>query len=190
MLLKNLLTVHHDMIFLGDFILHVDNCADYYSQKILSLIEACDMNQHVTDTTHVKGHILDLLIAYNSCNSIINSVSVIDPSLCDGEKNIGGDHSAVAFKFVFKNQLCYDMCPADVEKTIENILQCRKIQDLSENKILEVYNDTLRKRFRINFPLKDCLGQPRSIISWFTQDLPLPNVRRESKKAERLWRRT
>ena len=74
-LFEKLLTVHPDVIILGDFNLNLDDCIDYYLQKFLRLLEACDMNQHVkSDTTHVKGHILDLLITHKSCNCMINSV--------------------------------------------------------------------------------------------------------------------
>ena len=82
-------TVYHDVIILGDINLHVDDCADYCAQKSLSLLQAFDRNQHVTDTTHVKSHILDLLITHIGCNSILTLFLLLNHYFVIGRERLG-----------------------------------------------------------------------------------------------------
>ena len=46
----------------GDFNIHVDvPCTDSY--KLESLLESCNLRQSVKNTTHLHGHILDLILS-------------------------------------------------------------------------------------------------------------------------------
>ena len=46
----------------GDFNIHVDvPCTDSY--KLESLLESCNLTQSVNNTTHLHGHILDLILS-------------------------------------------------------------------------------------------------------------------------------
>ena len=46
----------------GDFNIHVDvPCTD--SQKLKALLESCNLRQSVNNTTHLHGHILDLILS-------------------------------------------------------------------------------------------------------------------------------
>ena len=46
----------------GDFNIHVDIlCPDSY--KLESLLESCNLTQSVNNTTHLHGHILDLILS-------------------------------------------------------------------------------------------------------------------------------
>ena len=48
----------------GDFNIHVDiPCTDSY--KLESLLESCNLTQSVNNTTHLHGHILDLILSPN-----------------------------------------------------------------------------------------------------------------------------
>jgi len=78
--------------------------------------------------------------------------------------------------------------PADVEKSIEQILRCQDLKNLTAIESISVYNKTLQKCVEMNFPTKKCLIKPQSKISWFTQKLKI--LRQERRKAERLWRKT
>ena len=52
-------------IFAGDFNFHVDDVNNNFSNKFLGIIESFNLNQHVREITHAKGHILDLVLANN-----------------------------------------------------------------------------------------------------------------------------
>ena len=45
----------------GDFNIHNVTCADSY--KLESLLESCNLTQSVNNTTHLQGHILDLIVS-------------------------------------------------------------------------------------------------------------------------------
>ena len=46
----------------GDFNIHIDvPCTDSY--KFESLLESCNLTQSVNNTTHLHGHILDLILS-------------------------------------------------------------------------------------------------------------------------------
>ena len=48
----------------GDFNIHVDvPCTD--SDKLKALLESCNLRQSVNRTTHLHGHILDLILSPN-----------------------------------------------------------------------------------------------------------------------------
>ena len=143
--LDKVLTIDQGVIILGDFNLHVEDKNDYYSQRLLNLLASQNMSQHVTDVTHVKGHILDLLITRQSIGSqdLVKSISAIDPLLCDKDGNSGADHYAVmAGAIIFKpssksyivgKRLWHSVPSNEVEKTIKKLLYSCNTEDLSAN---------------------------------------------------------
>jgi len=90
------------------------------------------------------------LITHKSCNSFINSVSVIDPILCDKEGNSSGDHFAVMLdttltrpnsgSYTANKRLWHSVSPADEEKSIEQILRCHDLKNLTAIESTSVYN--------------------------------------------------
>ena len=62
----------------------------------ISSLQASGLCQHVTEPTHIKGHILDIVVSKHTGTSI-SSVHVLDPCLCDRDGNITGDHLSVTF---------------------------------------------------------------------------------------------
>ena len=49
-------------VFMGDFNFHLDRKDNLSARKFLDLLNVFDLTQSVTQTTHAKGHILDLVI--------------------------------------------------------------------------------------------------------------------------------
>ena len=68
------------VLILGDFNLHVDNQSDSFSTEFLNLLNCMNFIQHVTQPTHNRGHILDLIITYGLSASV---TSVMDVGLSD-----------------------------------------------------------------------------------------------------------
>ena len=56
-------------IFAGDFNFHVDDVNNNFSNKFLGMIESFNLYQQVREITHEKGHILDLVLANNNCQT-------------------------------------------------------------------------------------------------------------------------
>ena len=56
---------------MGDFNIHIDDAVEQPdTQTFLDLLDSLGLKQHVTQPTHVSGHILDLIITRNSENII------------------------------------------------------------------------------------------------------------------------
>lgn len=75
------------VVLVGDFNIHIDNAEDGGRKELLNILDNFGLNQHVTEPTHNRGHILDLII---SKGLDISDVMVTDVAL--------SDHHCVFFK--------------------------------------------------------------------------------------------
>ena len=69
-----------DIIFTGDFNVHVDDLTDSRANRFKSLLSSSGLFQYIDEPTHRQGHCLDLLITHE--NSQIVSDIYIHPGLC------------------------------------------------------------------------------------------------------------
>lgn len=72
---------------MGDFNIHIDNPKDGSAKELFYILDNFELSQHVTEPTHNKGHILDLII---SKGLNISEVVVTDVAF--------SDHYCVFFK--------------------------------------------------------------------------------------------
>ena len=68
------------VVIVGDFNIHVDNPQDRGSIELCGVLDNYDLTQHVTGSTHNKGHTLDQIIT-KGLN--ISKVAVTDVALSD-----------------------------------------------------------------------------------------------------------
>ena len=78
-----------NLIVLGDFNFHVDDTSDADATKFIDMIESYDIAQHVSVSTHRKGHPLDFLM-FRSDEPCISNLSVI--------QEVWSDHFPVHFQ--------------------------------------------------------------------------------------------
>ena len=71
-------------IVMRDFNIHYDVCTQ--STRLTDIIDSFNMLQHVSDPTHSRGHILDLVISHAS-DQLVSSVAVRPMAI--------GDHHSV-----------------------------------------------------------------------------------------------
>ena len=81
-------------LVLGDFNIHLDVSDDADAIKFLDLLESLGLEQHVTKSTHIHGHILDLVITRKTENII-----PFPPRSC----SYFSDHTSVHFDIAIKN---------------------------------------------------------------------------------------
>ena len=112
-----------------------------------------DMRQLVTDATHNKCHILDVIIVQNNTAMITSRPSVYDPCLCDTHGNISCDHMAIMFRVnatkpaqmrkevVFRrlHHICLQEFKRDIAFLHDEINSAAPVGD-----IVAAYNDGLR----------------------------------------------
>ena len=60
----------------GDFNFHVDDPENRNALRFLDMLNTFDLQQSVTECTHKKGHILDLLLSHPS-DELVDDVSTI-----------------------------------------------------------------------------------------------------------------
>ena len=60
--LESVLLSKEQILFAGDFNIHVDNPCDSNAIKFADLLESFELQQHVKSSTHKEDHILDLII--------------------------------------------------------------------------------------------------------------------------------
>ena len=107
---------------MGDFNLHHDNLNDKHVRALRSILDVTGLQQHVTQTTHKGGHILNYVITRLGCdlladlevlprrlsdhNAISSQLHLMPPSvvprsiLCGRIRNI--DHAQFAVDLAFK----------------------------------------------------------------------------------------
>jgi hypothetical protein len=91
----NCTTAENDIIVVGDVNFHLENLSNPNTPKLKSVLEACGMRQHVTEPTHVAGHILDVLITRDT-DSTVSNIEISDPDPVNNG-NTSRDHFAVVF---------------------------------------------------------------------------------------------
>lgn len=58
------------LLIVGDFNIHVDNLTDSTAIKLLSIVESHRIFQHVSESTHIGGYILDFVLTRVSDNLV------------------------------------------------------------------------------------------------------------------------
>lgn len=80
-LLEILCSSSDKFFIMGDFNIHVDSILDGPSRRFTSLTESFGVVKHVSEPTHIGGHILDLILSRSSDNLI--SRCVVDSIVSD-----------------------------------------------------------------------------------------------------------
>jgi len=71
---EQLMTLRCPVVICGDFNIHVDQLDDVYAVHFVQLLKLFNCIQHVSESTHVAGHILDL-VSSRKDTSILNCSS-------------------------------------------------------------------------------------------------------------------
>ena len=91
-LLESCVLDGHPIILSGDFNIHWDNQENSSTRQIRDLFEAFGLQQHVSESTHIKGHILDYIVTRDTDNLQISDICVGD---------MISDHNLVSCSFLF-----------------------------------------------------------------------------------------
>ena len=81
-LLKFHFSVNIDLIFVGDFSIHIDDLNDVNSIHFLKLLNTFNLCQHVSFPTHNSGHVLDLVIT-NASSNLVTCQFLLDTYISD-----------------------------------------------------------------------------------------------------------
>ena len=65
-------------IIWGDFIIHIEDTNDYNSKIFVDTLEALGLKQHITEPTHHKGNILDLIFTETTFQIKVSQLNMLD----------------------------------------------------------------------------------------------------------------
>ena len=73
----------HDITVCGDINFHLDNATDPSTENLLTVLESCNLKQHIQTPTHRNAHILDIVISSDSTSFSMDTPTVSDLCLSD-----------------------------------------------------------------------------------------------------------
>jgi len=176
------------LFVVGDFNFHVDDTTNPDAKRFSSLLAAMDLQQHVRQPTHIRGHTLDLVITRRSENHLIAAVESLDmdlsdhyPVLCDLRFP---KPSPVRESIVYRKLRNIDSCEfgqsfAKLE-LINKLNGCSASDsalelDAALSKLLDSYAPQLTKRITL-----------RPNCSWFNDDIR--DAKKIRRSLEKQWR--
>ena len=182
------------LLVLGDFNIHLDVSDDADAVKFHDLLESLGLEQHVTKSTHIHGHILDLVITRKTENII-----PFPPRSC----SYFSDHTSVHFDIAIKKpplqtkSISYRKIKAvDIDcfkhELASSVLCYNEPREHSVpedlDRLVNTYNTTLTSMIDKHAPLTTKTVKARSQVPWYNHDIAA--AKRKRRKAERIWRKT
>ena len=187
-LLENIALSGAPLVICGDFNIHCDIQNNKFTKQFHEALHAFGLTQHVQEKTHVKGHILDLLISRDRDSLEISKVSVDD---------LISDHNLVSCLLSYPS-------PAKEKRTItyrdiksikiddfrasllaSNLLQQYDSMDLDT--LVECYNTELRSLMDSYAPLTVKRLPNVKREPWYSAEIA--DARRVTRRHERQYRK-
>ena len=188
--LSSAVTSPGELLILGDFNYHVDDCRDPRARIFLQMLNDFNLNQYVTCPTHRSGHTLDLAICSADCH-LISSCSALDCGFPDHfpvfiGTCLGKPHSA---KKLVKYRKIKDISEAALSECIRSSpLLCDATLATRLEEQVDRYNTGLSETLDRLAPLRTKVITERHNCAWYTEELRAAKQRRRA--AERIWRKT
>ncbi|XP_071484307.1 uncharacterized protein [Diadema antillarum] len=176
---------------MGDFNIHMDNLDNPEAAQFANLLNDCNCIQLVNQSTHMAGHILDLII-------IKCSYKFLDPK----DVSIGSfisDHAAVHFCCRLEES-SHKKCDKKFRKLrsvdipsflddIETALNQKVFWDKADaNDLADCYNATIKCTLDKHAPMKTVRVPEREPVPWYTGGLR--QQKQHVRRAERRWRKS
>ena len=184
--IDGLATMSGKLLVLGDFNIHIEKSTDEVAQKLRDLVYSFNLEQHINQATHEKGHTLDLVMTRED-ESIVSSLSVTPAAF--------SDHHVVKFNIPGKTTIgeqktikVRNLKGIDISKLKEDIeMSLRDLpQDLDER--VQFFNTTLSDLMEKHAPEQEKVVKLRPYAPWYNNRIQ--QAKQERRKAERRWKKT
>lgn len=174
------------LLVVGDFNIHWDNEADAERKMFTQLLQSFDLQQHVSDTTHIKGHTIDMVISRSS-DDIISECRVSD---------FISDHSAVIAKL--KCSRIQETWSSVSYRKVNSINATKFSDDLraklavmdepsTSDAAVSLYNEVVSTVLNTHAPVLEKRVKRRS-NPWITENVL--QAKRKRRASEVQWRKT
>ena len=192
-LLENVIVNNELLIITGDFNLHIDNVnGNSTAASFMDLIDSFGLCQLVTEPTHQRGHLLDLIITKSTTRNLLTDVRV--------QFDLPSDHAVVTTRLsvprpvptkilvnhrnlnaidldAFKSSVCSStITPLTIDA-------CDIVNELTDT-----YNSVLCNLMDFQAPCRSCYITLRPHAPWF--DDSLRAAKQDKRRLERKWRKT
>jgi len=191
-LLESLVTYRCPIVLLGDINIHFERHSDPHATEFLSILQSFDFLQHVTETTHKEGGLLDVVITrgIESVNDImLTETGMSDHMLitCRLPSNIVSD-CFVPTEGRKWNQFCIDDFRTELSMSILCDYDNETIDALSIDELFAMYNNTLIALLDTHAPRYIRKRKRRVMSPWFDEECRAS--KRDVRRIERRYRKT
>ncbi|KAK3756066.1 hypothetical protein RRG08_015375 [Elysia crispata] len=174
------------MILMGDFNFHIDDASDKKAEEFSKLIESVNLTQLVNNSTHMNGHILDLIITHKK-EQIVSSLKVDD---CDIS-----DYSCIHFDLNLqkpkaeKKKVTYRKTRKINSDTLRKLIVDSNVTEkVSSKETVHDKVETVEAELDLLAPVKTKNVPIRPNSHWYTDELR--TLKQERRCAERKWRKS
>jgi hypothetical protein len=193
--ISNLVLEWDNIIIVGDFNIHVDDCNDSLSKAFCSLLDGVGFTQNVREPTHKHKHTLDLVLTYGI---EAQNVEVLP------QNPLLSDHFLITFNLTLKDypppQNKTVLKRSINEKSISNFKEIIKpifnamsrdsaqsdLSSAASNEFVENAMSSLKTALDTVAPVKHKTIRQRQTSPWYNQELR--SIRQTVRKQERTFR--
>ena len=193
--LSSFTTRTQEFIILGDLNFHLDDSDNISTQKFNRILSEFGLVQHVSEPTHVGGHILDVAITCSN-SSIVENLSVDELGFTTDSNDPVNDHFALSFllkgeKKVFQQKtIKYRKWRSIDSELLKTNYETRLISfydQLSSDQMAVWYDRNLTELADLHAPLVTKKVIRRS-NPWYNDQIR--EMKRNARKLERKWKKT
>ena len=186
--LENIITTPHKLVIGGDFNIHVEDAGNSDANKFCDLLESMNLRNHVWSSTHVSGHVLDLIITRNDDSIILNSAE---------RRYFISDHAFIRThttlikpKTEVKEIEYRKLKDIDLSQFKEDI-RASELMDMKDKSVHEkaiVYDRILRDILDSHAPVVKKIIKIKKGSPWYNHELK--ELKREKRRKEDKWLRS
>jgi len=186
-------TKHKEIMVIGDFNLHWDQEGNPGVRMFKEIIETHGIKQHVTESTHVENHILDLIMTNSDATHRVSSIKVEEPRL--------SDHAMITFIMTLSatpakktqrairkvQRMNRQEFTATLSRNIATInTDCPTAETLDT--LVSNFSEAVTKSLDVHAPLKEITLKDGDPKPWYDNDIH--QERRKRRRAERQYKKT
>ena len=177
------------LLLTGDFNFHLDNTSSSDTKGFMDILDSADLDQHVSGSTHRKGHILALIITQHDdnlvCDVRILSDAYSDLRVVTSRLNCPRPPlSKVLMVFRSTKQLHSSI----LTDSIKELFSRHDLSNTADiNAIVDVYNSRLKDIYNNLAPVQTTWLNHRPWTPWY--DKNLRKAKKNKHKKERKYRK-
>ncbi len=180
-------TTNDEVIFCGDYNVHVNKANEAETRRFGSIIELAELKQHVSEKTHINGNTLDLVMSDIESKSITKCV--VDEFMSDHavilmDLNMNKPpKSTKRVRFRRNQNVDLKLLETQIDENLRNIDDSNDLQQLVDS-----FNQALSDAYNKQAPLMEKNIIIRPPTPWTYDDIKEDKATR--RKLERRWRHT